>query len=161
MRLAERISGTVLIALALFWAWNAMHLRKPLFLAPGAIGPSAYPLLVSGALFALSGLLVWKSFGERRPAGTDDAGAGGKAPFSPGELREGVLPVAAAFLAYLLLLGVLGYILSTFLFIVAVGGLLRTRPGLSATAGMLVTAVLYGLFHLWLGVPLPRGPLGW
>ncbi|MBO8142788.1 MAG: tripartite tricarboxylate transporter TctB family protein [Firmicutes bacterium] len=153
MRLADRISGIILMGFALFWFWTALHFRRPLLAAPGSIGPSAYPLLASGILFLLSALLVWRSFGP-------EDGAVGTPPFSLPSLKAHVLPVAGNFLGYLLLLNVVGYLLATFLLVIVVGTILGTPAARSAAAGVLITAILFGLFRLWLGVPLPSGPLG-
>ena len=67
----------------------------------------------------------------------------------------------AALFGYGMALGYLGYLLTTFLFMLSMGQLMESKGWLATTLLALLTAVLsYLLFVVLLEVQLPQGPLG-
>ena len=125
-----------------------------------AIGPRAFPLVVGLALAACA---VW--IGLRRTAGEapaapaadrhDPAGEGGPADW------RAAAPAAAAFLAYIALLAPVGYLLATAVFIPLEARLLGSRSWRrDLIAGLVVTAAVYAVLGLLLGLRLPAGFLG-
>jgi putative tricarboxylic transport membrane protein len=71
-----------------------------------------------------------------------------------------VATLMAALAAYALLLELLGYPISTFLLVLFILRATEPQPWAGALGMATITALVsYVLFALWLGVPLPRGPL--
>ena len=71
-----------------------------------------------------------------------------------------ILITVVALSAYTVLVGVIGYILSTFLFLLAIVRMLSSYRWYTVTAFSLLTSVtLYSIFAMWLNMSLPRGGL--
>ena len=110
-----------------------------------AIGPRAFPLMIGIGLIICS---IWIGVGRAR---SDPA-------------RE--TPVnwplfgssAVSFLAYILLLGSIGYVLATVGFITLESRLLGSRSwSRNLIVGCVITALVYGIFGVLLEIPLPEG----
>ena len=71
----------------------------------------------------------------------------------------GRLLALVALVAYAYLLEPLGFLVSTFLAVAAVGPLLGARPWQAGAAGGAIAVVLFVLFDTLLGLPLPAGVL--
>lgn len=116
-------------------------------------GSAVFPLLLGVALAAVSLLII----GESARAGS----VTGSVDLPRGADRKRILGLVAALAGYVVLLPVLGFILASAGFAVAV---LRLLSGLSwlrtAVLAIVVTAATYLLFALVLGVLLPKGVLG-
>ena len=115
------------------------------------IGPAFYPRILFAATAVLSAGLVVTALRAPRPA-----------PAPPTHYRL-VIATFAIFTTYLVLLPMLGYRLSTFLF---VGGLQTAlepprgaRWGLVAGVALATALVTYYVFEAHLAVLLPRGRL--
>ena len=59
-----------------------------------------------------------------------------------------------------MLLEPLGFVVSTFLAVAVLGCLLGARPWQAGGAGVAIGVVLFVLFDILLGLPLPAGVLG-
>ena len=115
-------------------------------------GPGVFPLAVG--LLTL-GLAVCQAVAALRaapaatPRGPEEARAGGR-----------VLALAAVLGAFAFAIGPVGFLTASFALVVVSGRLLGARDWARPTLlAVSVTAAAYALFVLWLGVPLPRGPL--
>lgn len=149
-----RPAGGDLLLAGLFAALGALWIAESLSmpLRDGfAPGPGFLPFVYGALLVALAGAAL---LGPAAPpeAGEEHAAAGG--------LRR-PLAVLAALAAAVAGLEVAGFgpamfVLMLFLFAVVE----RQAPLTSALAAAGVAAGLVALFGLWLGVPLPVGPLG-
>ena len=127
-------------------------IMMPYFLE-GVPGPGFLPLWVSFGLIATGGMLTIKGIWS------------GPIPkpeiIWPGRIgwrRNGVLlsTLAISFL----LLDLLGFLVTSALFVAAVAFGLGTRSWrILASVPLLTAIVLYGVFAVWLRVPLPRGIL--
>ena len=54
-----------------------------------------------------------------------------------------------------------GFVLSIFLMLAFMYGVIERRPvGISLLVAALTTGALFAIFRTWLGVPLPKGPWG-
>jgi len=72
-----------------------------------------------------------------------------------------VVSVAIALIAYIILIEVIGYVSSTFLFFVTTIFILqRSRVMIILFFGVVFTSLLYVIFKVWLKSPLPVGVLG-
>ena len=88
----------------------------------------------------------------------------------PGELKKvlwtevrwrKIVVVLAALSLYAYFFTILGFILSTILLLIFLFKAIEPQSWTKAVLGAIITTfAAYGLFHLWLGVQLPRGLLG-
>jgi putative tricarboxylic transport membrane protein len=150
-RLADTISGLVLIALALVAGVAGQFL--PTTIAKEFAGPSFMPTLVSMALGICGAGIVFRARSlpqtQRMPgwSETDRAGA----------IRIAVVAVATA--AYNLLLEPLGYLIVTFVFLVFLLWYLKVSWRVNLPISLIATIGTYVLFVIWLKVVLPMGLL--
>ena len=145
----DRIAGWVLVGVATFGVWGA--LRLPIG-RPGSPEPGFVPLVVA-ILLGLSGVAL---IAQARRASNDKA-----VRWPTAEARRMVLYLAIALTAYVLLMWILGFVPSTFLFLlVAVGAWRRYSLWVSTVYAAGVTLLLQLTFRVALGMPLPNGLLG-
>ena len=111
-----------------------------------AIGPRAFPVAIGIALVACS---LW--------IGLTGKGLGEAPP-----IDWGVAAVSAlVFLAYLALLEPVGYLLATIVFITIESRLLGSRAWFrDLIVSVFITASVYAVFNLLLGIRLPAGLIG-
>ena len=141
----ELVAGVLCLLLGVLWIATASGLPYMGEFAPGS---GFLPLWLGVCLVALSGVHVLSCLRTQ-------------APHMPAGHWRKVLAVAVGLIVCVAVIEPLG-------FVVAVGAyllfLLRAvekepwRTSLGVTTG--ATAVLFGLFHLWPHVPLPKGPWG-
>jgi len=82
-------------------------------------------------------------------------------PLFPRENIPRVAIVTTALLGYIIFLETIGYIISTFLFfLVTIFVLQRKRIVSILFFGALFTLILFAIFKVWLGSPLPSGLFG-
>ncbi len=150
MNRAETIVGVGVLSIGALLFLGSI--RMPYFLE-GVPGPGFLPLWLSLGLIAAGGMLTLKGI---RPGPSPKAeviwpgGAGWK--------RNGILLIALA-IAFLLL-DLLGFLVTTALFVAVVAYGLGTRSWrILASLPPLTAIVLHGVFAVWLRVPLPRGIL--
>jgi putative tricarboxylic transport membrane protein len=110
------------------------------------VGPRAYPLLL---LFLMAVAAIWLIY---KPGDVEDL------PISWSLARKVATFVFALF-AYGLLFEPLGFVVSTSLVGFGLGVLFKGRLLPSLASGLLMGALLYGLFDYLLDVPLPMGLL--
>jgi putative tricarboxylic transport membrane protein len=110
------------------------------------LGPAVFPIVLAIPLGLLSLYLVV------RP--------GPEADWPRGRALLKQVLALVAFVAYAYLLEPLGFLVSTFLAVVALGCLLGARLRQAAVAGAGIAVVLFVLFDSLLGLPLPAGVLG-
>lgn len=121
----------------------------------GIPGPGFLPLVTGLVLVAFSLILLISRFLKR----SDTAGPIGE-PMPGGQALKRILKVLGALFLYVLLLEPLGFLLTTFLFMVL---LLRLEPRswLFIVPGAIGASLFFFvLFKVLLRVPLPQGILG-
>ncbi len=147
--------GLGLLGLCGLLYWQTGGIPTPPFVP---IGPAFYPRII---LILLAALAVWLILGDalarpRRPARP--------APRSASSLNYRLVVICfIVFSAYVMALSLLGYLLATFFFVLALGWTMgpheyRELPRLAAVA-IATTAVTYLVFERYLHVFLPRGIL--
>jgi len=155
---ADTVLAISIIAGGLIYLWTALHLPTNRIGDP--LGPKAFPALVAGGLI-LSGLLLFLEIRKKRRAMT-----AGEAPLhTASPVNRHQLIILSGMVAwtaiYYAVFEYLGYLLATPLFLF---GLLsyfhRGRHVVNVLVAIGFAGVVYALFSLLLGVPLPRGPLG-
>lgn len=149
MRRANIAAGVVILGIALFFVWGGSRLPMGRTSAPGSgFVPTWEGLLLAAAAIAL----IASSLRQRSIDGLD---------WPRGNARRMILHLSVAMFGYLLLVEFLGYIASTFLFMLVAGSAWRHYSwralGISAAAFSLV---LFLVFNILLRSPLPRNPLG-
>ena len=141
----DRVSGYILLAIGVITAWSSTSLSMGKFRHPG---PGFLPFGLALILILLSLALIL----ENRTKG------GSSKPFWAERTWLRPLLGVIIFILYAFFLGYIGFILTTFLFLVIwmwVIERIRWVTILSISVG--VTAVLYFIFEYFLEVPLPTG----
>lgn len=111
-----------------------------------AIGPRAFPVAIGIGLVACS---LWIGLTAK-----------GLRELPPIDWRVAALS-ALAFLAYISLLETVGYLLATVAFIAIESRLLGSRPWFrDLIVSVFITASVYAVFNLLLGIRLPAGLIG-
>lgn len=148
-----RLTAVGIVALGALLLWQATTIRESA--AYAAVGPRLIPLvvggglLVTGVLFLLSATLVPDAYLIAR-ARTEAALTHWPTP----ALLGGLL------LGFALLLHVLGYIITTALFVPLGARVLGSRAvRRDAITGVVIAVLLYVTFSGYLGIRLPDGPL--
>lgn len=139
--MSDRIVGVLLLAVSLWYVATAGSFGT----AYGdPLGPSAFPRMVGvpAVLFSFT-LILW-------PDPEPDWARG--APL----LRQGA--ALGTMIGYALSLEPFGFILATFLAVLALGWLLRATPVRAALSAAVMSPALFLLFDGLLGLPLPALP---
>jgi putative tricarboxylic transport membrane protein len=155
MRRRELSAAIVLVVCGLAYGYLAWNLPERSL--PNTPGPPFFPLLIAVALLALSVALLVRAIASQpddETALTTDAAAVAR------QRRGLTLWLLGAFLAYVVLLPSLGFIVATILFFAGLMVLFgERRPALVALGAVLATAALFALFRYGFGIFLPRGIL--
>jgi len=142
--MSDRLLGAISLILALAFIAGAWQIETGPMLDP--LGPRSFPIII-GALLGISAL-----YPLIKPDPRPDWPAAGR-------LLEIALAVVVM-IVYALLLEPLGFLIATALAAFVLSWRLGARPGGAALAGIGVSVVIYTVFHLILGLSLPKGPLG-
>ncbi len=135
----------MLIAGSAAYLWGAFHI-SPLSGQYAAVGPRIFPLIIGAGLL---GSAVWIALPTQ--SGSE---------LSPINWRVAAAS-AVAFLAYIGGLNTVGYLLATTGFIVLESRLLGSRTWTrDLIVSVTITAFVYVVFRLLLGLRLPAGLLG-
>ena len=141
--MTDRIVGLFFLAVAV--AYAAVTLQIASGYTSDALGPKALPLLLASALAVFSLFLIVRPGGGFRP---------GWPPLATAlNLGAAVL----SFVVYAMLIVPLGFLVSTTLEVSVLCLLYAARPLQALAAGIVTSFLLYGLFDLLLGLPLPPG----
>ena len=151
MRLTrDGLGGLACLAGSLVLLWSSREIPQPA-LVP--IGPAFYPRIVLGVTATLSAALLIVDLFRRTPP----------APVTRVSYRL-VLLTFVVFTLYVVMLPLLGYRLSTLLFVAGLQATLDPPRGprdwaLVGAVALISTLVTYYLFERYLSVLLPRGRL--
>jgi hypothetical protein len=141
---ADRLSGSVLLVVAIFAWLEAIHLPFGSVHQPDA---GFFPQVLSVLLFLTSATIIAHSFMKEVDV----------AEFSR---RSWLVPIAAGVLiGYALVLPTVGYVLTTTIVMLLIMRGLSKMAWLRALLYSVPTVVLSYLAFVKLGVPLPPGPL--
>jgi putative tricarboxylic transport membrane protein len=150
-------AGLVLVAVAVIGILAARSIQAPVAVDP--LGPKTYPEILLGILGVLGVAIATQGFRNGPGPAVDEEGEAQAGEEASAPLRTvGVLVLGVA---YVTLLGPLGYLVATsaalfaLLLILGLG-----QPVRAAVVGIGTTVFLYAFFDLLLQVPLPTGVLG-
>ncbi len=150
MKRPDAIAGAVLFVVSLFLLYQSSRLQ--MVYGKSIPGTGFLPFWLSVAMVGLSLLLMIN--GVRRSV----APGGISWPKGRGLLR--VLIALGALVAYTSLVTVVGYLLSTFAFLLLLVGMLSTYRWYTVLAFSLTAALsMYLVFGVWLEMSLPKGML--
>lgn len=144
--MAEKIATGLCFIMGVIWLFMSFSLDSNNFGGGMGLGPDFFPRLVSIMMIIFSSLrffMLMKSAKEE-------------------EIKIKIFRLSvqmfATCVAYLLLVNLLGYIITTFLYIsITVYLISRKKSMLDLAAVLVATLCLYGVFHMLLQVPLPEG----
>jgi putative tricarboxylic transport membrane protein len=141
----DRVTGYILLAFGVITAWSSTHLPMGKLRHPG---PGFLPFGLALVLILLSLALIFTH--RKRDASPT--------PFWPERTWLRPLLGALIFMLYAFFLGHLGFLLTTFIFLLVWMGLIeRMHWGMTLSLAGGVTFALYLIFGYFLDVPLPWG----
>ena len=142
--MSDRILGIVGLALAAFYLWAASIIPDSFMM--DEVGPRAFPVIIAIIVIICSLVFIARPDPE---------------PRWPGYRSLWEIAMAAlVMLAYAQLLPRLGFALCTVFATMYLTWRLGSKPVHAALIGVAVSAVLYILFRVILGLSLAKGPLG-
>lgn len=144
------VAGAVLLAFSAGYAWlaNALPERS----LPNTPGPSFFPLVVIALVAVLSAALLVQGIAALRAR--DES-------IRPGKVSPVAALAIAAFLVYLALLPVAGFVVAGIAFFAALMFLYGSRRPLHiALASTILPVVLFAVFRYGFQIGLPRSVLG-
>jgi putative tricarboxylic transport membrane protein len=154
-RRAEVAAASALLAVGVLVAALARRLPYWQDYAPG---PGFFPMWL-GLLLAVTAAVELSLVLRQSNGDSADRSADASVADRQGTRRPAILAGLSVVAALLVL--PLGFVLATALFVAAVSWSLDPHRRLSNAAATIVIPLgVWVLFVLWLGVPLPRGPLG-
>jgi len=163
MRLTQNgVAGLVCLALSLGMLVLTRGLPKSSFVP---VGPDFYPRIVLIIMAVLSVLLILVDLWPQRAKAAEATTAAAPAPEKRNYRLVGV--TYAVFTGYVILLPLVGYRASTFLFVAALQAVFEAPRGargwvLLMVSGLATSLVTYIIFNDYLSVLLPRGHwTGW
>lgn len=142
--MSDRIFGGIGLLLAAFYIWAASTIELSFISDP--VGPKSFPYIIGG-LFALASLAILL-----RP----DAPPEWPSLTQLAEICAGL----AVMVAYVYLLPVLGFLVTTAVASAYLSWRLGAAPLAAILAGLATSGGIYVVFHLVLGLSLATGPWG-
>jgi putative tricarboxylic transport membrane protein len=142
--MSDRVFGIACVLLSGFFIWQATQIQTGFIVDP--LGPKAFPYII-GAMLAIGGI-----YPIVRPDPSPDWPAIGR-------IVEIIFAVAIM-IAYAEVLPPLGFVVSTAVAAALLSWRLGSRPLVAVVAGIAIAVLIYGIFHLVLGLTLARGPWG-
>lgn len=141
--MSDRVLGALMLALAVALIAGAWSIETGPMMDP--LGPRTFPIII-GTILGLGAL-----YPLFRPDPEPDW---------PGARRIAEIALAVVvMIAYALLLEPAGFLIATALAVFVLSWRLGGTPAHAVLIGVGVAIVLYTVFHLILGLSLPKGPL--
>lgn len=166
MNWSNIIIGIILLISSAFYYYSTMDFPPPS--NTENLGPAFFPTILAVLLAFLALLLILNSFLFRGASGKEKGGAVIQGAERSEEDSSGTDEISYTFLfgtmglsfLYVALISTLGFLISTFLFLIILIRFLGYEKWVNnLTSSFVLTAVLYLLFATALGVSLPAGIL--
>lgn len=152
MKFNDLFGGLVFLALSGLVAFASWNLPNP---SQQPLGPSAFPLILSGLLALCAAILAVN--GARATESGPLVGLADWARNSGAILRLLLVPAAVIF--YMLGAETLGFLICATLILVVLFLAGGTKPVHAVGLSLAAALVIHSIFYLGLGVQLPWGPL--
>lgn len=150
MRRADQVGGLLLLVFGIWY--SAVALQHYPYWAPTGPGSGFLPFWLGAAMVGLAGLLLFQARG---------AGAPGAAWLPEPAARRRLLLMLGVTVLFVALMKVVGMLLGTVLFLIAVlRGIEGYRWPVAVAIAVAVAAFNYLVFTYWLRVQFPVGPFG-
>jgi len=151
MKKADLITGCVLLAFSGFVIWESLRMPPSATFGPG---PGFLPFWMGVIVAGLAAILFLTAWSRKMDPKAPPVFPGRKALTAVGLALLGLL-------LYTVLMEPLGFLANTVLFVAFLMAVVQ-REGfkLTAAVALLTTSGLYIIFHLLLGITLPRSPFG-
>ena len=145
--LTDRVTGVFLLLFAIWYGYRTTLFKVSFMVDP--VGPKAFPLILAILMGVLSLYLIIKP---------------DPSPVWPGSatwIRIGLITLT--FIAYAYLMVPIGFVLATTFEVTALALIFRGPLLKSLVGAFILSAALYGLFDMLLGLSLPTGLIfrGW
>lgn len=151
MKKADQITAIVLLLFSAFVIQQSANMDLFVEFAPGY---GFFPFWLGILMAVLSVMLFLDA--SQRPAEKDQV-----APIPNRQALIKVTLILAGLGAYAFLMEITGYVVDTLLLVVLLLGVVEKENWkITAFVAVLMTALLYLIFQVILGVSLPKGPLG-
>ena len=149
MRLNDKLIGILAMAIGL-----AVIIRVQFYpsLADGQPGPALFPEVIGGLFIVVGLALFWQARKSDAPMIT-------RLPELTPKGVGNVLFTIGAVIFYIVVSQPLGFLLTSFIIMVAMMMLLKAKIAVSIPVAMGTTVCIYTIFNKMLLVPLPRGLL--
>jgi putative tricarboxylic transport membrane protein len=141
---SDRILGAVGLILGVAFIWGATLIETGFIV--DALGPKTFPIIIGSVLVLSAGYALVRP--DPEPAW----------PALGGALE--ILGAVAVLVGYALALEPVGFVISTAVAAALLSWRLGSGPLGGALCGIGISAGIYVIFHLILGLSLARGPLG-
>ena len=144
--MAEKILTGLFFIFGLLWFTMSFNLASANFGGGLGLGPDFFPRLLSIFMMIFSLIQLVRTFRKDEEE---------KLKLNIHKLS---VIIIMACITYLFAIGIIGYLVSTFLFLTVIISVLSGRKSIKDTLIALgISLALYGVFHLVLKVPLPTG----
>ncbi|MDW7669252.1 MAG: tripartite tricarboxylate transporter TctB family protein [Bacillota bacterium] len=144
--MAEKIMTGLFFLFGLLWFTMSFNLASSNFGGGLGLGPDFFPRLLSILMMIFSLIQLVRTFRKDK-----------KEALKLNIHGLSVIMIISC-ITYLFAIGIIGYLVSTFLFLTIVIYVLSGKKSIKDTAIALgISLALYGIFHLVLKVPLPTG----
>lgn len=151
MKKADQVTGIVLLLFSAFIIEESSKMTLQVEFAPGY---GFFPFWL-GILMATLSIMLFVD-GWRRPAALDE-----DAPLPNRRALLNVVVILASLGLYAFLMEIFGYILDTLILVgLLLGVVEREKWQTTLFVAVLMTALLYVIFQILLGVPMPKGIFG-
>lgn len=150
------ISGLILLLLSVAYLAGSMHIRS---YGDAAVDSRFFPQLLGSLLFLLS--VIQLVMGMKRARCAIPGNSQDDEP--PSNFNVKVLFTLAAILAYILLIGVIGFTLASIFFLIVQTIIMapkgQWRPLLTITVSIAFSCIVYAIFVYGFSLTLPEGSL--
>ncbi len=156
MKVNDAVWGALLALLGAAILWHVQGFPR----IPGQnVGPALFPGMLGAALLVCGAILIVSGLKARHAPGATAPWA-----IAPAWLRSprhvlALLVLVASNLFYLLAVDPLGFLLTAFVYLAALMGVLRVRLALVLPVSLVMALAIHYAFYKLLRVPLPWGVL--